>query len=190
MPFSRALAACLAVACAGALALAAAAFLQRTDAAGVVEVRLPAAATPSPADGLMKVYIAGAVQRPGVYPVRPGDRLADAIEAAGGPTDDADLPAVNLARRLHDEDHIVIPRQGQTPPVAVEAEAVGPARIDLNSASAAALETLPGVGPARAKGIVDSRQRVGRFTEPVELVRRRLVPQSVYDGFKDRVEAR
>src|SRR5581483_6446405 len=86
-------------------------------APGAVEVRLSEAATASPTDGRMKVYVAGAVLHPGVYAVQPGDRVADALEAAGGPTDDADTLAINLARRLRDEDAVIVPRQGDPAPV-------------------------------------------------------------------------
>lgn len=137
----------------------------------------------------MKVYVAGAVQRPGVYNVRPGDRVADAIEAAGGPTEDAETLAVNFARRVRDEDHVVVPRRGEPVPL-VEAGAPAGAgrRIDVNTASPAALDSLPGIGPTRAKAIVDSRLKDGPFNEPADLVKRKLLPQSVFDGIKDLID--
>jgi hypothetical protein len=58
----------------------------------------------------IQVYVAGAVAQPGVYYLRDGDRAIDALEAAGGPAADADLESVNLARRLRDEDQVLIPR--------------------------------------------------------------------------------
>ena len=60
----------------------------------------------------IRAYVTGAVQNPGVYPVKEGDRWIDAVQAAGGPAPDADLTAVNLARRVQDEDQITVPRQG------------------------------------------------------------------------------
>jgi competence protein ComEA len=135
--------------------------------------------TPAPAE--LRVYVIGAVQRPGVYTLQQGDRWIDALEAAGGPAPDADLARINLARRARDEDHIVVPRIGEAPTTARGQ------LIDINSASARELEALPGVGPVRAERIVQSRQNDGPFASPEELLTRRLLPQSVYEQIKDLV---
>jgi competence protein ComEA len=158
----------------------------RSPSPASLELRLPEATRAPPADGVLKVYLTGAVRRPGVYTVREGDRVGDLVETAGGPTDDADTLAVNFARRLRDEDHVHVPRRGEAPP----APAAGTGRVDVNTASAAALETLPGIGPARAKAIVDSRTKDGPFAEPADLVRRRLLPQSVLDSIADLIVVR
>jgi len=127
----------------------------------------------------IQVYVAGAVVQPGVYYLRDGDRWIDALEAAGGPAADADLEAVNLARRLRDEDQVLVPA------VLGAIQAPQDERIDINSAPATLLETLPGIGPTRAGGIVESRQRDGPFERPEELVERGLVPQSVFEQVRD-----
>lgn len=131
----------------------------------------------------IRVYVTGAVQRPGVYPLQEGDRWIDALEAAGGPSEDADLTAINLARRAHDEDIIVVPRRGQRAVSGV----VRPPLIDINTASEAELMTLPGIGEVRAGRIVRSRASDGPFTRTEELVERGLIPQSVYDEIKDMI---
>ena len=170
--------------------------LVRPSSPAALEVRLtePTATVAVPVDGQHKVYVAGAVQRPGVYPMQPGDRVADALEAAGGPSEDANLLAINLAKRLRDEEAVIVPRMGEPTPVAVSSSSpvsgagvipAGP--INLNSAPAAALETLPGIGSARAARIVDSRVKDGPFRDTADLVSRKLVPQSVFDDFKDQV---
>jgi competence protein ComEA len=137
----------------------------------------------------IQVYVAGAVARPGVYYLRDGDRWIDALEAAGGPAADADLESVNLGRRLRDEDQVLIPRLDDTAttPVGVLGAAQVPSdeRVDINTAPAALLEALPGIGPARAGRIVESRQRDGAFTRPEELVERGLVPQSVFEQIRE-----
>jgi competence protein ComEA len=138
------------------------------------------------ADGVVKVYITGAVVSPGIYEVQPGDRYADAIARAGGPTEDAEPLAVNLARRVKDEDHIHVPRQGE--PVTVSA--AGDPILDLNTATAAQLETLPGVGPVRAQQIVESRTKDGAFKGPDDLVQRKLIPQSMLEAIRGRVLVR
>ncbi|HLF03994.1 MAG TPA: SLBB domain-containing protein, partial [Dehalococcoidia bacterium] len=68
----------------------------------------------------LRVYINGAVERPGVYALQPGDRLVEALAAAGGALPEADLTAVNLARRVQDEGYYYIPRVGEKLPAAAE----------------------------------------------------------------------
>jgi len=129
----------------------------------------------------IQVYVSGAVNRPGVYYLNDGDRWIDAVEAAGGPTADADVEAINLARRLHDEDQVLVPRLG-------EQAVLGSSQNDLvniNSASATVLDSLPGIGEVRSQNIVDSRQRDGPFSHIEELVERKLIPQSVFDQIRD-----
>ena len=136
----------------------------------------------------IQVYVAGAVAQPGVYYLRDGDRWIDALEAAGGPAADADLESVNLARRLRDEDQVLVPRLAEAAtPAGVLGAAQAPQgeRIDINTAPAALLETLPGIGPARAGRIVESRQATGPFVRPEELVERGLVPQSVFEQIRE-----
>ena len=141
----------------------------------------------------IQVYVAGAVARPGVYYLRDGDRWIDALEAAGGPAADSDLEALNLARRLRDEDQVLVPRLNETAadvgatPAGVLGASQAPAdeRIDINTAPAALLESLPGIGPARAGRVVESRQRDGPFVRPEELVERGLVPQSVFEQIRE-----
>ena len=132
----------------------------------------------------IQVYVAGAVNRPGVYYLSDDDRWIDAVEAAGGPAEDADLEAVNLARRLQDEDQVLVPRLGEQT-VLDSAQAPQSELIDINSASAADLDTLPGIGEVRSQRIVDSRQRDGPFSRIEELVERNLIPQSVFDQIRE-----
>ena len=136
----------------------------------------------------IRVYVTGAVQRPGVYPMTDGDRWVDAVEAAGGPSEDADLVAVDLARRVHDEDTILVPRlparpEGQTP----VAEASQGSLTNINTASAEQLEALPGIGEVRASRIIASRQQDGPFASVDELLERELIPASVFEEIVDLV---
>ena len=138
--------------------------------------------TPSASE--IQVYVAGAVNRPGVYYLNDGDRWIDAVEAAGGPTADADVEAINLALRLHDEDQVLVPRLGEQ---AVLGSAQTPQNelVNINTASAAVLDSLPGIGEVRSQSIVDSRQRDGPFSRIEELVERKLIPQSVFDQIRE-----
>jgi competence protein ComEA len=116
----------------------------------------------------MFVHVAGAVRAPGLYTLPEGSRVADAIEAARGATTSADLGAINLAELVVDGAKIDVPRRGETPEAAATvAPTTGssdaPQTIDLNSADAAALETIPGIGPVRAAAIVQHRDDNGPF---------------------------
>ena len=119
------------------------------------------------------VHIAGAVLTPGVVQLPVGSRVADGVAAAGGAAVDADLAGVNLAARLQDGQQIYVPRVGEQPPAgvvaggAVTSVAVGP--IDLNRASVAELDQLPGVGPATAAAIVAHRDTNGPFSSVDDL---------------------
>ncbi|MCH7605848.1 MAG: helix-hairpin-helix domain-containing protein [Chloroflexi bacterium] len=150
-----------------------------------------------------QVYISGAVLKPGVYTLRPGDRLEDALQAAGGATSEADLSAVNLARRVQDEGHYDIPEVGATPRPSVEKASVpglpdassgevasiDGKLIDLNTATVQLLETLPGIGPSRAKAIVDYRNQNGCFQETHEVLKVKGIGTATYEGLQELVEA-
>lgn len=139
--------------------------------AGVATV--PSAVTTVPA-GEVVAHAAGQVVRPGVYTLAAGARIADLIEAAGGPQPDADLDRVNLAAPLGDGAQVRVPAIGEasaSPPVGGDGVAEGATvLIDLNTADAAALEALPGVGPATSAAIVAHRAETGPFTAVADLL--------------------
>jgi len=122
----------------------------------------------------VRVYVTGAVREPDVYVLSPGSIVKDALAAAGGPTGDADLERINLAVQVHDQQQIYVPRQGEgtppVPPVSVALPAVPVAAININAASAAELEALPGIGPAFAQRIVDYRAEHGPFATIEEIM--------------------
>ena len=141
-----------------------------------------------PAEGApIRVHVTGAVQRPGVVPLRSGDRLADALAAAGGAAANADIDELNLARRLRDGEQVVIPEKARrTAAAPVQTQAPG-ARLDLNRASEAQLDALPGIGGTYARRIVDSRAVDGPFKKTDDLVERRIVPRATFDKVRDLV---
>ena len=131
-----------------------------------VELPLAAAGAPPPVattqPSLVRVHLAGAVQRPGLYEVPASFRVGDLIDAAGGPNADADTAAVNLAERMRDGQQVYVPLVGEQPvDRAAGADASGP--LDVNSATAAQLEELPGIGPSLSAAIVAYRAEHGPF---------------------------
>jgi competence protein ComEA len=114
----------------------------------------------SPLSAQIVVAVSGRVQRPGLVRLPAGSRVADAIEAAGGVLPDTDLTAVNLARKLTDGELIAI---------GVDAAATPGGKVNLNTATLAQLDSLPGVGPVLAQRIVDYRVQHGGFHSVAEL---------------------
>jgi competence protein ComEA len=139
-----------------------------------VRIRAPTPApTVSPAPSTVLVHVAGRVRRPGVYELGEGDRVIDAIQAAGGPRRGADLGGLNLAALLVDAQQIVVPKRGAAePPVgtapAADSGSAGQL-INVNAATAAELETLPGIGPVLSEAIVAYREEHGPFTSVDQL---------------------
>lgn len=139
-------------------------------------------AAPSPASDDLVVYVAGAVKRPGLYRLRAGDRIEQAVALAGGLSTDAQPGGVNLAQRAGDGDEIYVPAAGET----VHARSAPHARsssrrgrhaspppagsVDVNGAGAAELGAVPGIGRAIAARIVELREREGNFTSLDELL--------------------
>lgn len=161
-----------------ALVLAGALFLIRPAPKEPVQVFLVPEAALASAE--INVYVSGAVRAPGVYRLAGSDRAQTAVEAAGGPSDGADMDKVNLAARLKDGDHVHVPKAGEP------AAAVG-RRLSLNTASEKDLDALPGIGTVRARNIMGSREKDGPFRDSFDLVTRKLVPLSVYQQIKDLV---
>ncbi len=176
-----------------ALVLGAIVLLVRGDENAPIQVVLPTTdpteTTVTQTDGSpdasperdLRVYVSGAVQNPGVYQLRPEQRLSDAVSAAGGATSEANLDGVNLARRVKDEEQYHIPRVGETPSAGtslagnlnqesgsvIDASCDG--LLDLNVASVIQRDTLPGIGPARANDIVAHREINGPFESVEEI---------------------
>jgi len=142
---------------------------------------------PTPTPRPLLVYISGAVANPDVYTLPPGAIVKDAIQAAGGPAKEADLNGINLARRVHDQEHIYVPKVGEErPPVgqtAPSGQAVG--KININTATAEELETLPGIGPTYAQRIIEYRQEKGPFTSIEEIKKVRGIGEATFEKIKD-----
>jgi competence protein ComEA len=138
----------------------------------VTPLPAPARAAKPAAAKLLVIDVAGAVRRPGLYRLRSGSRIDDAIAAAGGVTAKAQLDAVNLAAPVADGEQVVVPGRGAVGAPAAGAPAAGSspsAPLDLNTATAEQLDSLPGIGPVTAQKILDFRQQHGAFHSVAEL---------------------
>lgn len=132
----------------------------------MVEIALP---TPTPTPSVLAVHVAGAVKRPGVYQFLPGQRVMDAIAAAGGAAEGGDPQALNLAAPLRDGQKLFVPLRDASGPLASPPTG----KIAINSATAAQLEALPLIGAKKAQDIVAYRQAQGPFQRLEDLL---LVP--------------
>ena len=199
---------------AGALITAAVVLLARGGGNAPIQVLLP---TPEGTSGQtgsglqllapkdeadIKVDVRGAVRNPGVYALPYGSRLDDAVQAAGGVTDEADREAMHLSLRISDEGYYYIAKIGETPrPPIAAAMASTPANglgggepstgglIDLNSASVELLETLPSIGEVRAKAIVNYRETNGCFQATSDVTKVSGIGSGIYEQIRDLVTA-
>lgn len=148
------------------------------------------------------VHVTGAVNKPGVYRLGQGSRVCDALEQAGGPALDANADALNLAAVLIDGERIDVPakaafagpsslptKEGITGEKVIAAQPVPEAsgRININTASARLLDTLPGIGPSIADRIIAYRQKNGFFRSIDELAEVPGIGQKKLEAIRDRV---
>ncbi|HHW28336.1 MAG TPA: ComEA family DNA-binding protein [Syntrophomonadaceae bacterium] len=137
------------------------------------------------------VHVAGAVKKPGVYYLFLGSRVEDALRLAE-PLAEADLNTLNLARKLADGEKIYVPKEGEAPEQAMngavltEQGSTGQ-KININTATAAELDTLPGIGPAIAQRIIDYRTEHGPFRTIADLQKVSGIGERRYEQLKDLV---
>lgn len=148
------------------------------------------------------VYVCGCVNTPGVYHLEPGARIYEAIEAAGGMTDAADTGSINLALKLEDQMQIYVPSKEEVlsgaayPGSAGSGTASGSqglplegsadtGKVNLNTATAEQLDSLPGIGASKAEDILNYREEHGGFTSIEELMDIPGIKSGVFDKIKD-----
>ncbi|TDB39988.1 MAG: ComEA family DNA-binding protein [Actinobacteria bacterium] len=162
---------------------------------GGVEQAIIAEATAA-AEASVTVHVVGAVKTPGVYSLPPGSRVSDAIAAAGGVAGNAAEEGINLARVLADGEQVRMLTQqeyeaggvdgaGATAASGGGGSASAGGKVDLNRATAAELDALPGVGPSTAQKIVDDREANGPFKKVEDLMRVSGIGQKKFDTLKD-----
>ena len=169
----------LAVGVIGMVAVGVAAlFLQRPMAPPII-VQPPASPTPvvatrpSPAPSptaVILVDVGGEVAHPGLYQLPLGSRVNDAVTIAGGPSEAGDVQRLNLAARLADGQQVRVPAKAERRATADPGDLTTPARVNINTASLAELDSLPGVGPVIAQRIVAHRMQQGPFLSVEQLL--------------------
>jgi len=134
------------------------------------------------------VHVAGEVVSPGVYRLPFGSRVNDAVREAR-PTSQADPDALNLAARLSDGDKILVPAVGSASGVVSPDAGASDGLVDLNTATQAELETLPGIGPVRAESIIDYRSE-HRFGRVEDVMKVPGIGPGTFERIKDRIVVR
>ena len=165
--------------------------------------------------GQVTVHVMGAVRRPGVYQLSSTARVVDAVREAGGATSSADLERINLAQTLIDTEQIFVPSRQQptsritiAPRIRSNTSTVAPSipgatptttlpseesasnstgKVNINTATAAQLDTLPGVGPSTAKAIISYRTKSGAFKKISDLMNVPGIGQAKFDAMRDLV---
>ena len=132
------------------------------------------------------VHVLGAVTEPGLYQLREGDRVIDAIASAGGYAAGADEAELNLARVLSDGEQLYVPVIGELPALDAGGAIFG-GKVNLNSADQAALESLPRVGPAMAARIIEWREANGRFAVIDDLLSVTGIGEKTFEGLRELV---
>jgi competence protein ComEA len=142
------------------------------------------------------VYVCGAVMSPGVYTLEEGRRIADAIELAGGMTGEADRNYINQAMLLTDCQKIYVPVQGEAVNSAyvedstvegVQASGAASSMVNINTGNVEELMTLPGIGEAKARLIIEYRESNGRFSSVEDIMKINGIKEGMFNKIKDKI---
>ena len=142
-------------------------------------------------EAVIFVDIKGEVKKPGVYQMKAGDRVKDAIDAAGGLTAEADSQKVNLAQRVEDQMVIVVPKVGEEaeaiPAGVTSKETSKEGKVNINTATVEELKTLKGVGEKKAEAIIEYRKKNGSFKTKEDLMKVRGIGKKLFESFEERI---
>lgn len=133
------------------------------------------------------VYVCGAVNSPGVVALEPGSRVEDALEAAGGFADAADRSCVNLAARVTDGEQIYFPTEEEALAPEGQRRTADTGLVNINTADAAQLCTLPGIGASRAEDIIAYREENGGFQTEEDIMKVSGIKTAAYDKLRDKI---
>lgn len=166
-------------------------FLLRRPATPPTVTITTATSRPTATIVLIVVDVRGAVNAPGVYTLPAGSRVQDALVRAGDVTHDADTRILNLARRLNDGEQLYVPKQGEVTPIPTPLTRGVPtatrvaSKVNINTATLAELETLPGIGPTLAQRIIDYRTQNGNFRTIEDIKKVRGIGEVLFNQIKD-----
>ncbi|HHV74031.1 MAG TPA: ComEA family DNA-binding protein [Thermoanaerobacterium sp.] len=137
----------------------------------------------------IKVYVTGLVKSPGVYTMREGDRIDDAIKMAGGALDGADLSDINLAEKVKDEQMIKVPKIGENYASNDKSSSSNATngKININTATKEELDTLPGIGEVTAQRIIDFREQHGNFQRIEDIMNVSRIGPKLFEQIKDKI---
>lgn len=147
--------------------------------------------------GPLLVDVKGAVHRPGIYKMDHGERVADAIEKAGGFVEKADKDLINLAQKVQDEMVISIPKEGEVVEGGFEMSSGSVQSkddhqttnsVNINTADQSELETLPGVGPSKAQAIIKHREENGPFDSAEAITDVTGIGEKTFENMKDAIQ--
>ena len=139
------------------------------------------------AESVICVYVCGEVHAPGVYELPESARVVDAVEAAGGMTEEASDTWLNLAELLSAGQKVEVPSAARAEEALEEEEEAESGLVNLNTASAEELMTLTGVGEAKARAILDYREEHGGFQKPEDLMEIPGIKEGVFQKIKDQI---
>lgn len=142
---------------------------------------------PSPTARPLTVHVSGAVANPGVYTFAESARIDEALQAAGGALPSANTEALNRAEFLQDGQKIYVPRMEETPPAELIQGPSSGAKVNLNTATQAELETLSGIGPSKAADIITYRQKTGGFDTIEEIQQVPGIGAGLFESIKDSI---
>lgn len=144
------------------------------------------------------VDVKGAVRKPGVFEMDTNARVHDAIQKAGGFTEEAEQNMVNLAQKVQDEMILIIPKVGEVgPEVSMVSQAVGivssakaeEGKVNINTATKEELQSLSGIGPAKADAIIKHREENGLFANPEAILEVTGIGQKTFENLQDQIQA-
>lgn len=158
----------------------------QTDASDIVET--DSAQTASADSERLTVYVCGAVQHPGVYELAAGSRIYEALALAGGLTGEASPTAVNQAQLLTDGEMIEILTVDEAAERATAQEAESDGRVNINTADAEELKTLPGIGDAKADSIIAYREKNGAFAAIEDIKNIEGIKDGVFAKLEDHIK--
>jgi len=165
---------------------------QRGEPIQLVTVTPESAALTSTTPSTVQVHVTGAVKNPGVYVLLENARNIDAIAAAGGATSEADLERINLSEFIRDGQRVYVPYKGEPISTSERSSTISlsptvPTLVNINTADADALMSLPGIGEVKAAAIIAYRETYGPFTSIEALLNVKGIGQSTLEGLREHI---